>query len=77
MQRLFVVNRNLITRLNISQSKKQDVTVERPHVRVRLARMIDVVSSVATPRPIKTPASIDVTDTEDTSVASTLLGFEI
>ena len=77
MQRLLIVNRDLVTGLNISQGKKQDVAVKRPHISVRPARMVDVVSSVAAAGAVQTPASIDIADAKHATVPCALLGFEI
>lgn len=77
MQRLFVIDRNLVARLNISQSKKKDVTVERSHKRVRLAGMIDVVSSIAATSAVQTPAPVDIANAQHAPVACALLRFQI
>ena len=77
MKRLFVIDRNLFARTDISQSKKQDVPVERPHVSIWLTGMIYVVRSVAAARAVQAPAAVDVTDAQDATMSRALLGFEI
>src|SRR5438309_1381937 len=77
MECLFVVDRDLFTRLDIPQREKQHVPVERPHVSIRPAAMIDVVSAVAAARSVQTPAAVDVTDAQDAAFARALLRFQI
>ena len=77
MKSLLVVNRDLFARLNISQGKKQDVAIKRPHITVRLARVVDVMSSVAAACAVQAPASIDIADAQNATVARALLRFKI
>lgn len=57
-----VVDRNFLSRLNISQGNEEDVTVQNLHERVGSAGMIDVVRSIPAAAPIKTPPLVDRAD---------------
>ena len=59
MERGFVVDRNLLARLNVAQSNKENVTVENLHKSIRFARMIDVMRSISPTAPIQAPTVID------------------
>ena len=77
MKCLLVVDSDLFARLDISQSEKQHMTVQRSHVRIRLAGVIDVVRSVAATRAVETEAPIDVADAQDWTITCAPTGFEI
>ena len=53
------------------------MAVERPHVRIRLARVIDVVGTIAATRAVQTPVAIDIANTQDATMARAFLRFEI
>ena len=77
MQCLFVIDRNFITGPNIAQGKEQHVAVKRPHVCVRLATMVDVVSAVAAATAVYAEPSVDVADAQEAALARALLRFQI
>ena len=77
MQSLFVIDCDFFTGKNIAQREEQNVAVKRPHVCVRLAAMVDVVSAVTAATAVYTESSVDVTDAQDASPARALLGFQI
>ena len=77
MQRLLVIDRDLFTCSNVTQSKEQDMAVESFHIRVRFARVIDVMRAVAAAAAVQAPAAIDVTDAQDTPVPRSLSCFQI
>src|SRR6185295_9252384 len=77
MQRLFVIDRDFFTGTNIAQREKQHVAVKRPHVCVRLAAMVDVVSAVAAATAVYAEPSVDVADAQDAAPARALLRFQI
>src|SRR5256885_10933439 len=77
MQCLFVIDRDFFTGTNIAERKKQHVAVKRPHVCVRLAAMIDVVSAVAAATAVYAEPSVDVADAQDAAPARALLRFQI
>ncbi len=47
MQSLFIVHSYFFARTNIAERKEHYVPIDRPHIRVRFARMIDVMGPVA------------------------------
>ena len=77
MQRLFVIDRDLFTGSNIAERKEQHVAVKRPHVCVRLAAMVDVVSAITAATAVYAEPSVDVADSQDASLAGALLRFQI
>src|SRR2546423_3563085 len=77
MQCLFVIDRDFFTGPNLAQRKKQHVTVKRPHVCVRLAAMVDVVSAITAATAVYAEPSIDVADAQDAALARALLRFQI
>src|SRR6266404_2838821 len=72
MQRLFIVNGYFATRIDVAQSKEYYVSMDRPHIGIRFARMVDVVCAVAAPTAIDTPDSIDITDAQLGSMSAAL-----
>src|SRR5437764_12056021 len=77
MQCLFVIDRDFFTGTNITQRKKQNMAVERPHVCVRLAAMVDVVGAITAATAVYTDPSVDVADAQDAALARALLRFQI
>ena len=77
MQRLFVINCDFFTGTNIAQRKKQQVAVKRPHVCVRLAAMVDVVSAITAATAVYTEPSVEVADAQDAALACALLRLQI
>lgn len=67
MQRRLVVDRNFLSRLNISQSNEEDVTVQNLHERVGRAGVINVVRPIPAAAPVKTPPFIDGADSQAAS----------
>jgi len=76
VQRVFIVDRDLFARLNVAQGEEQHVTMERFHVSVRRARVIDVVRAVAAATAVQAPTAINVTDAQF-GAAGTPLCFQI
>ena len=72
MQGIFVVDRNLFARADIAQREKEHVAVNRPHVGIRGARVIDVVRAVASAAAVDTPAAVDITDAQLGSMRAAL-----
>ncbi len=77
MQGLLVIDRNLLAGANISQSKEQDVAINRLHVSVRGTAVIDVVRSVAAAAAIQAEATVDVTNAKKAPLARALPRFKI
>ena len=77
MQRLLVIDRDLFAATNIAERKKQHMPVKRPHVCVRLAAMVDVVSAITTATAVDTEPAVDVADAQDAALARALLRFQI
>ena len=77
MQRLFVIDRDFFAGPNIAQRKEQQVAVKGPHVCVRLAAMIDVVSAITAATAVYAEPAVDVADAQDAALARALLRFQI
>ena len=74
---MFVIDRDLFTGSNIAERKKQHVAIKRPHVCVRLAAMVDVVSAITAATAVYTEPSVEVADAQDAPLARALLRFQI
>ena len=72
MQRLFVVDGNLFTRMDIAQSKEQHMSMDCAHLGVGFARVIDVMRTVTTPTAVDAPDAVHVADTEFGSMGAAL-----
>ena len=55
MQRRFVINSDLFTRLYVAQCNEENVFVQNLHERIRFARVIDVVRAISAATSIDTP----------------------
>ena len=77
MKRLLVVDRDLFARPNVPQSEEQHVPVQSFHEGIRLARVIDIVRSVAAPRAVQTEAPVDIADAQDLTITCAPASFEI
>ncbi len=64
MQCLFIVDGYFITWTNIAQREEHYVSIDRPHISIRFARMIDVMRTVAPAAAIDTPDTVDITDAQ-------------
>ncbi len=64
MKSLFVVHGNLFAWIDITQSKEHHVAMDRAHVGVRLAGVIDVMRAVAAATAVDTPNAINVADAQ-------------
>ncbi len=67
MERRLVVERDLLTRLDIAECYKENMVIKYFHIAVGFAGMIYVVGSVSTLAAIEAPAIINRTDTESSS----------
>lgn len=76
MKGVFVIDRDLFTASNVAQREKQHVAVNRFHVSVGRAGVVDVVGAVAATTAVQTEAPIDVADTQLGATGTTLC-FEI
>lgn len=74
---LFVIDGDLIAGFYIAPREKQNVPVQRLHVSVGLAGVIDVVRAVAAARAIQTKPPVDITDSQVPAPARSFHGFEI
>ena len=74
---LFVIYGDFIAGFYIAPREKQNVPVQRLHVSVGVAGMIDVVRAVAAARAIQTEAPVDITDAQVPAPARSLHSFEI
>jgi len=76
MQRLFIIDGDFVAGLNVTQSKEDYVSINCANVSVRLAGMVDVVSTVAAATPVDAPNAVNVTDAQ-LSAMGPALGFAI
>src|SRR4029077_4736542 len=76
MQRLFIVDGYFVAGTNIAQRKEHYVPIDSPHISVRFARMIYVMSPVPAATTVDTPNPIDITDAQFCP-AGTALRFAI
>lgn len=72
MQRLFVVDGNFFTRMDIAQSKEQHVSMDCAHIGIRFARVIDVMRAVATAAAVDAPDAVHVADAQFGSMGAAL-----
>ena len=71
-QRLFVVNSDLFTALDVTEREKQNVPVQRFHVGVGIAGVIDVVGAVAAARAVQTEAAVYIANAQMTPATRAL-----
>src|SRR5258706_9257166 len=64
MQRLFIVHGYFIAWTNIAQREEHYVSIDRPHISIRFARMIDVMRTVATAAAIDAPDAVHITNAQ-------------
>ena len=62
MQRRLVVDCYFLTGTDVTQRNEQNVIPQDLHERIRLARVIDVMSAIPTTTTIQTPAIVDGAD---------------
>lgn len=66
----FVIDRDLLARLDIAQRDEKNVIVENLHVRVGHTRVVDVVSAVAATAAVETPTPVDFTNPQHLAMRS-------
>ena len=76
-ERLFVIDGDLFSGLNVAQREEQNVPVEDPQVSVRIAGVVDVVSAVAAATSVQAPAAVNITDAKKASLECAFLRFQI
>jgi len=64
MKGVFVIDGDLFAASNVAQREKQHVAVNRFHVSVRRAGVVDVVGAVAAAAAVQAPAAVNVTNTQ-------------
>ena len=64
MERRFVVDRDLLSGLDIPQGYEEDVAIGDLHEGVGLTGMIDVVSAVSATTAVQAPAFVDRADAQ-------------
>lgn len=64
VKRRFIIDRDLFTGFDITQSNEENVIVEDLHERVGRAGVIDVVSAISATASIEAPAIVDLTNAE-------------
>jgi len=77
MEGLLVIEGDFFARMNVAEREEQHVAVHRPHERIRLAAMVDVMRAVAAVTPVHAEAAIDVTNAKKAPLARALPGFQI
>lgn len=76
MKSRFIVNRDLLARLNIPQSDEKNMATKNLHVTIWLTGMVNVVRAVPTFAAIEAPAMIDRADAESAATGSAF-GFAV
>ena len=76
MQRLFVIDRDLFARIDVAQSKEHHVAMDRAHISVRFAGMVDVMRTVAAATAVDAPVAVNIADAQLGSMG-TALSFAI
>jgi len=64
MQRLFIIDRDFFARVDISQSEEHYVAIDRPHVGVWLAGMVDIMRAVAASTAVDAPGAVNIADAQ-------------
>ncbi len=72
MERVDIVNRNLIAGFDVAQGKEDYMAVKHPGERIWPARVIYVMGAIAAAAAVKTPAFVDSADAENAAVLATL-----
>ena len=72
MQRLFVIDRDLFTRMNVAQGKEHYMPKDRAYVGVRFARVIDVMRAVTPAAAVDAPDAVHVADAQLRSMRASL-----
>jgi hypothetical protein len=72
VERVYIVNRNLIAGFDVAQREEDYVAVETPGERIWSARVIYVMGAIAAAAAIKTPAFVDSADAENAAFGSAL-----
>ena len=76
-KRLLVIDRDLFAGLDVPQREEEHMIVDRFHVSVGLAGVIDVMSSVAAARAVEAPLAVDIADAQVTPPTRALHRFPI
>ena len=64
MQRLFIVDRDFIARMDVAQSEEHYVAIDGAHVGVRLAGMVDVMRTIAAATAVDAPLAVNIADAQ-------------
>lgn len=75
VQFIQVVCRDLFAWSYLSKSMDKDPPFQNDHVRVRLARVINVLGAIAAPAPVNRPFTVNITDAFITRRTPPALGF--
>ena len=75
MVRLSVIEQYFLTRLDVTQSEKQDMAVDDFAVTIRLAGMVDELRAVAADRAVNRPIRINAANVEAALVFDTARDF--
>ncbi len=67
MERRLIVERDLFTRMNITQGYKENMTIEYLNIAIGFAGMVYVMSAVSAFAAVDAPMIIDCADTESAS----------
>ena len=70
MQSGFVIDRDLFTRVYVTQGNEENVVIKNLHERVGVTRMIYVMRTIPTAAAVETPTTVDFTDAQGFSVSS-------
>ena len=72
MKCLFVIDRDLLARMNVAQGKEHYVAIDGADVGVRIAGMVDVVGAITATTAVDAPDAVNVADPQLGSVGAAL-----
>jgi hypothetical protein len=72
MQRLFIVHRDFLARVDVAQSEEQHVAMEGADIGVWLAGMVDVMGAIAATTAIDAPFAVHIADAQFGAVGAAL-----
>ena len=72
MERLFIIDGDFFTRIDVAQSKEHYVSKNRAHISIRLTRVVDVMRAVAAATTVDAPDAVNITDAQLGSIGAAL-----
>ena len=72
MQRLLVIDCDLFARIDITQREEDHMAIDRAHIGIRFARVIDVMRAVPSAAAVDAPNAVNVADAQFSSMGAAL-----